>query len=98
MRRDERPYDPTLSENEIAAIESHWTRIWEGQGGPQGRAERITRREEFKITWPYVARLPKGSRLFDGGCGLGDWVLWFTRAGYPTLGFDISKATIAKLR
>jgi SAM-dependent methyltransferase len=98
MRRDERHYDPEQGEAEIAAIESQWTQIWEAQGGPKGpRAERITRREEFKITWPYIAQLPKGSRLLDGGCGLGDWVVWFTRAGYPTVGFDVSKRTIAKL-
>lgn len=97
MRRDDRIYDPAEGENELAAIESQWTRIWEAQGGPQGRADRITRREEFKIMWPYIQKLPKGSRLLDGGCGVGDWVLWFTRAGYPTCGIDISKITIAKL-
>ncbi len=97
MRRDERAYDETEGHDEIAAIESQWTRIWEAQGGPQGRAERIQRREEFKIMWPYIERLPKGSRLLDGGCGLGDWVLWLTRAGYPTTGLDISKVTVAKL-
>ncbi len=98
MRRDERAYDETEGRDEIAAIESQWTRIWEAQGGPQGRAERIRRREEFRIMWPYIRQFPKGSRLLDGGCGLGDWVLWLTRAGYPTIGLDISKATIAKLK
>jgi SAM-dependent methyltransferase len=97
MRRDEHRDDLYQDADEITAIEAHWTQIWEQQGGPKGGAERIKRREEFKITWPYIARLPKGSRLFDGGCGLGDWVVWFTRAGYPTLGYDLSKLTIAKL-
>lgn len=98
MRRDERDFDPTEGQDEIAAIETQWTRIWEMQGGPQGRAEAIKRREEFKIMWPYVERMPKGSRLLDGGCGLGDWVVWLTRAGYPTLGLDVSNATIGKLK
>jgi SAM-dependent methyltransferase len=98
VRRDDRPLDLTEGESEIAAIESQWTRIWEAQGGPQGRAERIRRREEFAIMWPHVARLPKGSRLLDGGCGLGDWVVWLTRAGYPTLGLDVSRATIGRLK
>lgn len=98
MRRDERTFDPTEGQEEIAAIESQWTRIWEAQGGPQGRADSIKRREEFKIMWPYVQQMPKGSRLLDGGCGLGDWVAWFTRAGYPTLGLDISASTIAQLK
>jgi len=98
MRRDERAFDPSEGQTEIAAIESQWTRIWEAQGGPKDRAESIKRREEFKIMWPYVQQMPKGSRLLDGGCGLGDWVAWFTRAGYPTLGLDISAATIDQLR
>jgi ubiquinone/menaquinone biosynthesis C-methylase UbiE len=98
MRRDERTYDPHEGESEIEAIESQWTRLWETQGGPQGRTERILRRDEFKIMWPKVQQLPKGSRLLDGGCGMGDWVLWLTRAGYPTLGLDVSKLTIAKIK
>jgi ubiquinone/menaquinone biosynthesis C-methylase UbiE len=48
--------------------------------------------------WPYVQELPKGSRLLDGGCGLGDWVVWFSRAGYPTVGLDVSRTTIGKLQ
>jgi SAM-dependent methyltransferase len=97
MRRDDRIIDPSEGDSEIAAIEAQWTRIWESQGGPKGAADRIRRREEFKIMWPYIRCLPKGSRLLDGGCGLGDWVLWLTRAGYPTLGLDVSRATIARL-
>jgi SAM-dependent methyltransferase len=48
--------------------------------------------------WPYLKKLPKGSRVLDGGCGLGDWVLWLTRAGYPTFGLDVSRVTIGKLQ
>lgn len=98
MRRDERTYDASEGEDEIAAIEAQWTRIWEKSGGPQGQSDRIRRSPEFKLMWPYVKQLPKGSRLLDGGCGLGDWVVWFTRAGYPTLGLDVSRTVIAKLK
>jgi SAM-dependent methyltransferase len=100
MRRDERHYDPTEGDSEIAAIESQWTRLWEAQSEAQRRkaAERIKWREDFRIMWPYIQRLPKGSRLLDGGCGLGDFVVWLSNAGYPTLGLDISKLTIAKLQ
>ena len=98
MRRDDRPYDPAEGEDELSAIEAQWTRTWEAKGGPRDHADLITKREEFRIMWPYVQRLPKGGRLLDGGCGLGDWTVWFTRAGYPTVGLDVSKATIAKLK
>lgn len=98
MRRDDRAFDPTEGQDEIDAIATQWTRIWEAQGGPQGRVDAIKRREEFKILSRYVEKLPKGARLLDGGCGLGDWVLWFTRLGYPTLGLDVSAPTIDKLK
>lgn len=77
MRRDERAYDESEGQEEIAAIEAQWTRIWEKGGGPKGRINRVPRREEFKIIWPYIQKLPKGSRLLDGGLwawGLGSVV------------------------
>lgn len=98
MRRDDRTYDETEGHDEIAAIETQWTRIWEKSGGPQGRAEHIPRKAEFEILWPYLQKLPKGSRVLDGGCGVGDWVLWLTRAGYPTVGLDVSRLTVGKLQ
>jgi SAM-dependent methyltransferase len=98
MRRDVRAYDDTEGHDEIAAIEAQWTGYWEAQGGPKGRADRIPRKAEFKILWPYLKQLPKGSRVLDGGCGLGDWVVWLTQAGYPTVGVDVSRLTIGKLQ
>ncbi|MGN6573912.1 MAG: class I SAM-dependent methyltransferase [Pseudolabrys sp.] len=98
MRRDDRAYDETEGHEEIAAIEAQWTRYWEAQGGPQGRADRIPSKAEFKIMWPHLRTLPQGSRVLDGGCGLGDWVVWLTRAGYPTVGLDVSRLTIGKLK
>lgn len=98
MRRDDRAYDESEGHDEIAAIEAQWTGYWEALGGPQGRADRIPRKAEFKIMWPYLSKLPRGSRVLDGGCGLGDWVVWLTRAGYPTIGLDVSRLTIGKLK
>ena len=98
MRRDDRVCDVSEGSSEIEAIESQWTRIWEDMGGPKGVTDRIFRRDEYKIMWPYIERMPKGSRLLDGGCGMGEWVLHLTQAGYPTRGLDISKITIGKLR
>lgn len=98
MRRDDRSFDEAEGQDEIAAIEAQWTRIWEQSGGPQGQADRIPRKPEFKIMWPYLSRLPRGSKVLDGGCGLGDWALYLTRAGYPTVGLDVSRVTIGKLQ
>ncbi len=96
MRREERPCNPDEGATEIDAIEAQWTEMWEYEGG-LGRPERIRKRVELAIMRRYIQALPKGAHFLDGGCGMGDWVLWFTRAGYPTLGLDVSKRTIEKL-
>ena len=66
--------------------------------GPKGAIEKIPRKAEFKVMAPYLAKLPQGDRLLDGGCGLGDWTLYFSRNGHPTLGLDLSRATITRLK
>ena len=80
------------------AIEVQWTKKWEELGGPKLEVDTIKRREEFHILDSYVRELPKGARLLDGGCGMGYWTVHFSRAGYPTLGLDVSRATIDKLK
>ena len=102
MRRDSRPYEPSESESEIDAIEAQWTRKWDELGGPNGDLpaieRRIRRREEHAKLAPYVDSLPKGARLLDGGCGMGDWTIYYSRQGYPTVGLDVSKKTVATLK
>ena len=98
MRRDERPFEEEEGEHEIAAIEAQWTKKWQELGGPTLEVQTIKRREEFRILERYVSDLPKGARLLDGGCGMGYWTVYFTRVGYPTLGLDVSRVTIDKLK
>jgi SAM-dependent methyltransferase len=86
------------SGDETAFVEAYWTRIWEQEGGPKGAADKIPRKPEYRIMRPYISRLPNGARLLDGGCGLGDWTLYFSQNEKPTLGLDISRDTVAKLK
>ncbi|RPG33973.1 MAG: class I SAM-dependent methyltransferase [Muricauda sp. TMED12] len=98
MRRDDRQYDPSEGEAEIEAIAAQWTKKWEAQGGPSANYKGIERREEFKILDSFVRQLPKGSELLDGGCGLGEWTVYYTRSGYRAVGLDVSELTISKLK
>ncbi len=98
MRRDDRELDPSEGVREIDAIAAQWTRTWEATGGPAANQEDITRREEYRALDRVVRSLPNGARMFDGGCGMGAWTVHFSRRGFPTLGFDISKPTIESLR
>jgi SAM-dependent methyltransferase len=84
-------------DDETAFVERYWTQIWEREGGPKGAVDKIPGKPEYRIMQPYLAGLPKGARLLDGGCGLGDWTLCFSQQGLPTLGLDISRDTVAKL-
>ena len=95
MRKDYMPSDNTANLSEADFIASHWTRIWEQEGGPQGRVDRVLRQDEYRLIAPHLERLTKAACILDGGCGLGDWVLALDRQGFRTIGLDISDKTIA---
>ncbi len=87
-----------LRESEINFVESYWTKVWKNEGGPQNRKAEIPKKEEYRIMNPYLARLSNGAALLDGGCGLGEWTVFLTGQGYPTVGLDISRETVAELQ
>lgn len=95
MRKDYIVTQDTADES--AFVEEHWTKIWEQEGGPQGRIDRIPRKDEWRIMAPHLKRLPHGARVLDAGCGLGDWVLHLEREGYAAVGIDISRRTVEQL-
>jgi len=98
MRKDFTIDTGSANDSETAFVERYWSQIWERQGGPKGAMNKIPGKPEFRIMMPYIAQLPHGARLLDGGCGLGDWTLYFSRHARPTLGLDISRDTVAKLK
>ncbi len=98
MRKDFVEIDDNQGESEIAFVERYWTEVWKREGGPKAAIDKIPDKAEYRVMQPYVESLPKGARLLDGGCGLGDWSVYLTRQGYPTLGLDISRETIPKLK
>lgn len=86
------------ADHETAFVEKYWTRVWEREGGPQGQIDRIPRRDEYRVMAPYLANLPRGADILDGGCGLGDWTLALTRKGFSVVGLDLSRKTIEQLK
>lgn len=98
MRKDyvERNDDPSLVD-ETTFVADYWTNVWRRAGGPTGVKSRVPRQEEFRLMLPYLKSLPKGARLLDGGCGLGEWTAYLTEIGYPTIGLDISAETVEQL-
>lgn len=41
-----------------------------------------------------ITNLPPHSRVLEAGCGLGQWVFWFSRQGMDSVGVDVVSATI----
>ncbi len=99
MIKDYLPVSNTdASISETAFIEDFWSQKWDQHSLPSNLDERIEHHEEFKCMQPFLAKLPAGSRLLDGGCGLGEWTLYFAVQGYQVVGLDLSQATIQKLK
>jgi len=47
---------------------------------------------------PFLARLPRGGRILDAGCGSGRDAAHFTSLGYQVVAFDASPAMVAEAR
>lgn len=97
MRKDYIEGVDQSAEDETDFVERYWTEVWEREGGPQESVDKIPRQDEFKIMSPHIRALPKGAEILDGGCGLGDWVLYLSRAGYKVTGLDLSRKTVSQL-
>src|SRR5687768_12849943 len=47
---------------------------------------------------PILDRLAPGSRILDGGCGMGEWTVFLAQRGFILVGADISEHTVERLR
>jgi SAM-dependent methyltransferase len=97
MKKDYVPADKALGATEIDFVEDFWTQRWESQAAFPP-AEAVARREEYRIMLPYLEGLPRGSRILDGGCGLGEWTVFLADQGFEAVGLDISERTIGRLQ
>lgn len=74
MKKDYIPVSiAELSLPETAFVERFWTEKWNERELTASLAEKIERREEYKLMQPYLASLPPGNPILDGGCGIGEW-------------------------
>jgi SAM-dependent methyltransferase len=46
----------------------------------------------------FLAYIPKGGRVIDGGCGFAKWVIYLKRLGYDIVGIDNNEIAVAKLK
>ncbi len=98
MRKDYLPVEvDTKLVDEASFVESYWTAQWRDcERLPD--VSSIASREEYRLMKPYLDRLPRNSRILDGGCGLGEWTVFLAGQGFEAVGIDISADTVRRVR
>jgi SAM-dependent methyltransferase len=97
MKKDYMIAEKDISSDEIAFVEDFWTQRWESPDAVPSPGS-VTGADEFKVMAPSLEGLPRGARILDGGCGLGEWTVFLTDRGFEVVGVDISERTIARLQ
>lgn len=72
------------------ADEEYWDKFWQDKSIPDYR---LSSKYFVDITKQY---LPKGSKILEGGSGLGDKVKGLQESGYQVIGIDFAKETVKK--
>lgn len=83
--------------DETGFVERYWTEVWKNRAAPPDLSA-LARREEYRIMRPFLATLAPGSRILDGGCGLGEWTVFLAQQGFETVGLDLSAEVVARLQ
>ncbi|NJL55220.1 methyltransferase domain-containing protein, partial [bacterium] len=87
-----------LNISEIELIEDFWSQRWRSEEGNSSPADSVENREEYQLMLPFLRQLPSGSKVLDGGCGLGEWTIFLGDRGFDVTGMDISQSTINRLQ
>jgi SAM-dependent methyltransferase len=98
VRKDYVSIDPATNVlDEAAFVERFWTEQWQDRGSPPDITA-VARREEYRLMQPHLQQLRPGSRILDGGCGLGEWTVYVSQQGFDVTGLDISELTVSRLQ
>ena len=98
MRKDYIPVaDEARTADETSFVEKYWTDVWTRHDQAPDLSA-LARREEYRVIRPFLSTLPRGSRILDAGCGLGEWTLFLGQQGLDAVGLDLSGDIIARLK
>jgi SAM-dependent methyltransferase len=98
VKKDYIPVQSDDTKDETAFVSAYWTRIWEQREAPTAIDQEVQGSEVFSLLDPFFAKLPEGSRVLDGGCGMGEWVVYYSRRGKEVIGLDLSRDTVDRLQ
>ena len=96
--------DTGPEDEEAEFVERYWTENWNRTGGVEAHSRRFAGhlnpfalKSEWRVMRKFLDLMPRREML-DGGCGTGEWTRHLTALGYPTIGIDLSRETVSKLR
>lgn len=72
-----------------------WERVW---SRVVLESPALARQIDIRLARRIERYLPKGSLLLEGGCGAGNYVVYFQRIGYSVIGVDFAQETVQRLR
>ena len=90
--------DASADSDEDEFVERYWTSVWDAADPSLKDIDRIRRTNEFRVIKSCIETLPRGAKILDGGCGVGQWVRYLASLGFDVLGMDISRRTVDKLQ
>jgi len=73
-------------------------RFWEGVWNDGQLAEAIRFCEVDPLRPLFEKYVPAGKRLLEGGCGRGQYVVYYSERGVGVTGLDFARATLARLK
>jgi len=82
--------------DDIRFVETYWTEKLSGDVERAVSAD-LGSRDEYRVMSAYLDQRPRGAPVLDGGCGAGEWTVFFHKLGYDVTGLDISQELIARL-
>lgn len=101
MKKDYIPIDESQYLLDDASFSGkYWGKVWKEKGNIFANlgVPNLENDEKYKIMNPYMLKLPPGSKILDGGCGIGNGTVFWHVRGYETVGVDIDGETIGKLK
>lgn len=98
MRKDYIPVvDAAKTADETSFVERHWADVWK-KSGKTPDLSALAKRDEYRVMRPYLERLSRGSRILDGGCGLGEWTVFLGEQGFDVVGLDLIPEVVDALK
>lgn len=99
MKKDYIPVDELqYLLDDASFLGRYWGKVWKEKGNIFTNSEvpNLEKDEKYKIMSPYMLKLPLGSKILDGGCGIGKWTVFLHARGYESVGVDVSGEAIGK--